>query len=105
MDIIGDGFPGKVILHWFSGSVRQMELAAERGCFFSVNPPMTTSENGRKLISAFPSERILIETDGPFTKVGDEPCTPLVTSIIAQELGIIRPDVDLLANFKTLLMT
>lgn len=104
-DIIGMNFPGKVILHWFSGTIKQMELAADRGCYFSVNLTMTTSENGRRLIAAFPPDRILLETDGPFTVFENAPCSPIITSKIAKEIMVIKSNlnVDLSRNFKALL--
>jgi TatD DNase family protein len=56
----------KCILHWFSGSLIQLQRAVEIGCFFSVNSAMIRSSNGRKLICNLPREKIIIETDAPF---------------------------------------
>jgi TatD DNase family protein len=104
-EMIGTNFPGKVILHWFSGSVKQMEIAAAHGFYFSVNMAMVNSENGRRLISAMPSERILLETDGPFTTFENEPCTPEITGLIKEQILSIRkqPGIDITANFKQLI--
>lgn len=57
---------GRPILHWFTGSPREIARAAEMGCWFSVGPAMTSSESGLRSVSAMPRERVLPETDGPF---------------------------------------
>ena len=57
------------ILHWFSGSMRQIDEAFDVGCYFSVNRAMFDSEHGRSLIKHIPIDRLLTETDLPFTKV------------------------------------
>ncbi len=66
---IGRGFPGSVILHWFSGSKRELRAGLEAGYYFSVNPAMLRSERGRALILEIPLNRLLTETDGPFVEV------------------------------------
>jgi TatD DNase family protein len=104
-EMIGANFPGKIVLHWFSGSVKQMETAAAQGFYFSINIGMVNSENGRRLIAAMPSERILLETDGPFTTFENEPCTPEITGQIKEQILAIRkqPEMDITANFKELI--
>src|SRR5438132_2340862 len=57
---------GTLVLHWFSGSLAEANHAAERGCFFSINPAMLRRPEGIRLIKTLPIERILTETDGPF---------------------------------------
>lgn len=90
ISMIGNNFPGKAILHWYSGSIRDLELALSYGLYFSVNYQMTQSVNGQKIISALPSNRILLETDGPFTLLNDKPFTPLNTQVIADEIVRIK---------------
>jgi TatD DNase family protein len=111
IDIIGGNFPGKVILHWYSGSLKNLEAALSNGYFFSINLPMTRTENGKKIISAIPDDRLLLETDGPFTTYNDRPCMPTDTSIILEEFKKLRTNdkpkwaYDLSANFRNLLAT
>lgn len=69
VSIIGPKFPGVVILHWFTGSRKALEQGIENGYFFSVNPAMTTSVVGRKIINGIPPERVLTESDGPFVSI------------------------------------
>jgi TatD DNase family protein len=69
----GAGIP---ILHWFSGTARELARARELGCWFSVGPAMLGSDKGRKLAVEMPRERVLTETDGPFAKIGERPAFP-----------------------------
>lgn len=76
VETIGEDFRGSVILHWFSGSVGVLAKAIAAGCFFSVNPAMLLSEQGRKLIDRMPRDRIVTESDGPFVTISDRPAEP-----------------------------
>lgn len=67
---------GIAVLHWFSGSPRELDRAIALGCWFSVGPPMLSSKKGRRLVEAMPRDRILTETDAPFTRLGKEPLMP-----------------------------
>jgi len=74
---IGDKFPGKVILHWFTGQIKEMERAIEYGLYFSINGAMTNTKKGETLIRRMPIDRVITETDGPFTKMRRKPSTPV----------------------------
>ena len=74
---VGAGFPGSVILHWFSGTLAELREAVRIGCWFSVNAAMVRSASGRKLIENMPRERVLTETDGPFAKTRGRGATPM----------------------------
>ena len=63
-----DGFNGKVILHWYSGRIVDLETAISKGYYLSINHQMIESENGRRIVHKIPVDRILIESDAPFTK-------------------------------------
>lgn len=56
----------KYILHWFTGSISQVERAIELGCYFSINPNMLKTKSGLEIIKRVPVTRILLETDAPF---------------------------------------
>jgi TatD DNase family protein len=73
---VGSAFPGTVILHWFSGALRDLRAGLNAGCYFSVNPAMLRSDRGRSLISEMPRTRVLTETDGPFVEVEGRRATP-----------------------------
>ena len=67
---------GWPVLHWFSGSVTELQFACKLGCWFSVGPSMLASEKGRNLVRRMPFDRILPETDGPFTTTHGVPLMP-----------------------------
>lgn len=56
------------ILHWFSGTKKELERAIGRDCWFSVGPAMLAGAKGRSLVAAMPREKVLLETDGPFAQ-------------------------------------
>lgn len=60
-------FQGSVILHWYSGSMKELQVAIERGYYFSINHQMIRSNTGRNIIKVIPVNKILIESDAPFT--------------------------------------
>ena len=67
---------GTPVLHWFSGSNKELDRAVDCGCWFSVGPAMLAGDRGRKLASRMPRERVLTETDGPFTELKGRPLFP-----------------------------
>lgn len=79
LDLIEEELPadrGRVVMHWFSGSRSEADRAVALGCFFSVNTVMLDGERGRRLVSAIPRDRILTETDGPFTAIEQRAARP-----------------------------
>lgn len=57
----------KVILHWYTGNVPELLKAIEYGYYFSINHKMLQSNKSRELIKLIPTDRLLTETDAPFT--------------------------------------
>lgn len=101
---------GLPVLHWFSGSLRELERAIALGCWFSVGPAMLRTARGRTLVEVMPADRILTETDSPFTRrKGAEPFMPWDVEQAEQQLGEIWSEPDrasvrqcLLANLRKL---
>ncbi|WP_299452655.1 Qat anti-phage system TatD family nuclease QatD [uncultured Microscilla sp.] len=110
IDIIGDNFPGTIILHWFSGSFKEMEKALSYGFHFSINNAMTLSKKGKQIIERLPNDKMLTETDGPFIKNKQVPHSPLMIPSIVQNLSKIKDmpvenlRVLIYSNFKQILM-
>lgn len=67
---------GTGILHWFSGTNRELDRAVALGCWFSVGPLMLASNKGRQLVELMPKDRILTETDAPFAQTNGIPLMP-----------------------------
>jgi TatD DNase family protein len=78
---------GTPILHWFSGSMSQLERAISLGCWFSVGPAMLASEKGKALAARMPRERILTESDGPFGEIAKTALMPWQAGDAAAVLG------------------
>jgi len=68
LSIIGNDFNGKIILHWYSGTIKNLEKAINNGFYFSVNKAMLRSINGKKIINRIPLNKLLIESDAPFVR-------------------------------------
>ena len=80
---------GTFVLHWFSGSRRELSRAIALGCWFSVGPAMLGNERGRGLAALMPRDRILTESDGPFAKIGNRAAMPWDAELAEQELAQI----------------
>lgn len=84
ISMIGSKFRGTAVLHWFSGTIKQLELAQNNGLYFSVNPAMILSGSGQRLIAAMNPGKVLTESDGPFVDFDGKSAQPLnVSSVVA----------------------
>lgn len=80
---------GTPVLHWFSGSLRELDRAVSLGCWFSVGPAMLANEKGRSLAKRMPPERVLTESDGPFGQVDRKPLFPWQVELALESLAEI----------------
>lgn len=78
---------GTPVLHWFSGSNKELDRAIDCGCWFSVGPAMLAGERGRKLAARMPRERMLTESDGPFASIDGRSLQPWDVSIAEANLA------------------
>lgn len=98
-----------VILHWFSGTVSELKRAVVLGCYFSVNPAMLATTNGRRIILNVPQVRLLTESDGPFvhsisgSQIGPE-YVPIFVDDLAELLGVCSPRLSaaIFTNWSTI---
>lgn len=67
LDTVGKVFRFRAILHWFTGSKEELQEAIESGFYISVNGAMIASPKFNSLLPIIPNERLLLETDSPFT--------------------------------------
>ena len=79
---------GTPILHWFSGTQKELTRAVELGCWFSVGPAMLSGDKGRRLVMKMPRERLLTESDGPFAQLDGRCAWP----------GDVRTAIEILAG-------
>lgn len=78
---------GKVVMHWFTGTKSEARRAMDLGCYFSINAAMLASERHLTMVQAIPLDRLLTETDGPFTRTEDRPSKPSDVASVVEELG------------------
>ncbi|CAE6857971.1 MULTISPECIES: Qat anti-phage system TatD family nuclease QatD [Paraburkholderia] len=78
---------GKVVLHWFTGTKAEATRALELGCYFSINAAMLDNQRHLAMVAALPIDRLLTETDGPFTKTGSRPSKPADVAVVVEMLG------------------
>jgi TatD DNase family protein len=97
------------ILHWYSGPLKHLDDALAAGMYFSVNPAMLLSRSGRRILEALPADRVLGETDGPYTTVDGRAAEPkdipsLVTELAARwQMPPALARCRLARNFQTLM--
>jgi TatD DNase family protein len=84
---------GVAVLHWFSGTQRELARAVEMGCWFSVGSAMLRSKKGVSLAAKMPFSRVLTETDGPFAAIAGKPLQPADCSGAVEALARLW-DVD-----------
>lgn len=82
----GKGIP---VLHWFTGTAAEARKAVDLGCYFSINRAMLADDKRRALVAGLPIDRLLTETDGPFTKTGDRPSTPSDVADVVLDLAAL----------------
>lgn len=89
ISMVGPCYPGTIIFHWFSGSATDLGKAISIGAFFSVNHQMLKGRKGRDLVLAMPPDKVLTESDGPFTKVGGDVAGPATILHVVDGLALL----------------
>lgn len=93
LDMIEDELPsarGTAILHWFTGSAADLRRAVDLGCYFSINAAMMANERKAKLAAEIPLDRLLTETDGPFTQTRQRPSKPSDVHLVVSQLASLH---------------
>lgn len=62
-----NGFNGKIIIHWYSGNYTNLKELVNKGCYFSINTNMMKSKKAEKYFEIMPIDKILLESDAPYT--------------------------------------
>lgn len=109
ISIIGDDFPGKIILHWYSGSLKRLDKALDNGYYFSINSEMVRSKNGVNIIKRIPVDRLLLESDSPFIGVNRERNITYDMHLLIKNISLLKDipsgkiNITLKKNFKALI--
>lgn len=105
LQIIERYSPTRIILHWYTGSDKLQKKFIELGCYFSVNANMLRNMH---IINNIPLSRLLIESDGPYSKVNNKKFKPQLLFDEYEMIAMALNERDLVKivydNFKTLLM-
>lgn len=97
------------IFHWYSGGLNLIDKIVQAGYYFSVNPAMIKSENGKKIISKIPLDRLLTESDGPFIELENRTIYPSDVTLVLlyfAKIHMMTPvdvEIKINSNFKNLL--
>lgn len=106
-DILSKSNVTRAIIHWYTGDIETITRFIDAGYYFSVNASMCATSNGRKIIAKIPSNRMLVESDGPFSKIGKKKYTPIylpeIYSVIKGVTGLKDLEIVVWENFKHLL--
>lgn len=100
--------PQKAIIHWYTGGCDDMLRLVDLGCYFSINTNMVKGSK-KENYHLLPLERILIESDGPYTKVNNKKYTPALLKDAYEEISRFYNNPDLprkiYYNFKKILLS
>jgi Mg-dependent DNase len=90
IDLLSKYGPVKCIMHAFSGNKSQIARLLELGCYFSIPPTITRSQQKRDLALMVPLDRLLLESDTP--ELGpsiNEQSKPIHVKLVLSELSKI----------------
>ena len=109
LNVLGDDFSFKAILHWYSGSFDLLKEAVGIGCYFSVNPKMVKSNKIVRMLEFVPQDRILLETDSPFVGAtgSHRDSLQMIIDGLSKKYAISRKQIEenLWQNFYSLLQS
>ena len=77
----------RAILHWYTGPPALIDRALDAGMYFSINPAMLRTANGKLTVRAVPADRILTESDGPFARYSGRTTAPEDVVRVVAELS------------------
>ena len=77
ISILSQYRPKKCIIHWYTGDELLINEFVKLNCYFSVNTNMINGKMKSKY-KAIPLDRLLVESDGPYTKVDGKRYTPIL---------------------------
>jgi len=87
LDLLEQKQVGPAVFHWFTGSGTQLARVIAAGHSLSINPAMLRTASGMRLIESVPRDRVLTETDAPFSRVDGRPARPWDVKLVLERLG------------------
>lgn len=102
---------GPAIFHWFSGTRTELDLIIGDGHYFSFNSSMMSSAKGREILQNTPRNRILTETDGPYSRTKGRTSWPSDIRAVCMDIAKVwdcsaeDTEAQIGANFARLVKT
>lgn len=107
IQIIRRHSPKKCVIHWFTGTIEQRNALIDLGCYFSINSNMVKTAVVCDKLKSIPRNRILIESDGPFTKIESQTFSPELLPRVYEAISRAISEHDLSSlvytNFRDIL--
>ncbi|MDR6564224.1 MULTISPECIES: Qat anti-phage system TatD family nuclease QatD [unclassified Arcicella] len=97
------------VFHWYSGPIHLINKIIDAGYYFSINPSMIDSANGRTIISKIPIDKMLTESDGPFVKFNQKTVHPWDLTVVlnyistSKQLNVNEVEMHIQTNFYNLI--
>ncbi|MEK4593890.1 TatD family hydrolase [Bacillus sp. FSL R9-9497] len=76
--------------HWFKGSDETMKRMMKNGYYISITPDVLHKEKIRKIVSYYPLEYMMVETDGPWEFQDDVMTHPRMIRDVLKEISVIK---------------
>ena len=76
--------------HWFKGSKETMERMVQNGYYISITPDVLQKEKIRKIVSFYPLEYMMVETDGPWKFQENGMTHPRMIQDVLKEISLIK---------------
>ncbi|WP_243525473.1 TatD family hydrolase [Bacillus pseudomycoides] len=76
--------------HWFKGSKETMERMIQNGYYISITPDILQKEKIRKIVSFYPLDYMMVETDGPWEFQAGIMTHPCMIEDVLKEISLIK---------------
>lgn len=75
--------------HWFKGDGKTTKRMMENGYFISITPDVVYKEKIQQLVQAYPLDKIMVETDGPWPFEGPFTGKMTIPTMMKDSISII----------------
>lgn len=96
-----DKLPPKFMFHSFNSPLEHLQEIIKRGGYVSFNQSIEKNRDFTKIIQTVPSEKILLESDGPYQSLSKtELSTPLYIPELLKKIALARGENTKILNEK-----
>ncbi|MBG9855422.1 TatD family hydrolase [Bacillus wiedmannii] len=89
-DLLEEHKVSRAHFHWFKGSETTMKRMMRNGYYISITPDVLHKEKIRKIVSYYPLEYMMVETDGPWEFQEDVMTHPRMIREVLKEISVIK---------------